>query len=169
MDREAVRVRFYGSIEPWLAGIGEVFRSGRCSRGCRHASAATKLYAGSASPRPCSCFAGRICGKPDSNRKSVRVSGSAATRCSRSEAVAGWSAICWSRPRPECMLASKEELKDTLRAWYAEYRQTGQVLYRGEERKIRMPIPTRKWLSKFADILEASAPAEVSQASAAHV
>ena len=63
---------------------------------------------------------------------------------------------------------AKDELKDTLRTWYAEYRQTGRVLYRGDERKIHA-YTHEEMAAKFADVLESVSTGEVSQACAAHV
>jgi hypothetical protein len=63
---------------------------------------------------------------------------------------------------------AKEELKNTLCAWYAEYRQTGRVLYRGEEAKLGL-CTHEHMASQFADVLDGVTKGTESQASAAHV
>ena len=63
---------------------------------------------------------------------------------------------------------SKEELKNTLRAWYAEHRQTGQVLYRGEEQRLDS-YTHEQMASQFADVLDGVSAGRISQACAAHV
>jgi hypothetical protein len=63
---------------------------------------------------------------------------------------------------------SKEELKNTLLGWYDEYRQTGLVLYRGEERELDL-YTHEQMASRFAEVLDGVSAGRVSHAAAAHV
>src|SRR4029077_7045083 len=62
----------------------------------------------------------------------------------------------------------KEELKTTLREWYAEYRQTGGLRYRGEERQINS-YTHEQMAAQFADVLEGVSAGRVSYECVAHV
>jgi hypothetical protein len=63
---------------------------------------------------------------------------------------------------------SKEELKATLREWYAEHRQTGRVLYRGEQREIDS-YTHEQMASQFAGVLDGVGAGKVWDACVAHV
>ena len=72
------------------------------------------------------------------------------------------------RTRTGVHAQSKEELKNTLRGWYAEHLQTGRVLYRGEERELYL-YTHEQMASRFAEVLDSVSAGRISHASAAHV
>ena len=103
MDREDIRVRFYGSIEPWLPALVNTFGledvievAGTVSR-----EEALRLQRES---QACSCFVGRILGRRASTPERCSSTWAQDDRFWPPGAVAEWSQICLIEPRPECML-----------------------------------------------------------------
>jgi glycosyltransferase involved in cell wall biosynthesis len=93
LSREAIQVRFYGAIEPWMPvlvrsfGLEDVVEvAGTVSR--------DEALLRSENPRSCSCWAGRTLGKPGNTRESCSSTWVRGDPFWRLEAVTGWSQSC---------------------------------------------------------------------------
>ncbi len=167
MAREVVRVRFYGLIEPWLPPLVQSFGledvvevAGSVSRNealRRQRESQALLMLCWSDLRETGQHTGKVFEYLGARRPVIAVGGSR-----------GVISDLLEQTRTGVHARAKEELKDTLRTWYAEYRQTGRVLYRGDERKIHA-YTHEQMAEKFADVLESVSTGEVSQACAAHV
>jgi glycosyltransferase involved in cell wall biosynthesis len=167
MEREAVRVRFYGSIEPWLPvvvksfGLEDIVQvAGVVSREealQRQRESQALLMLCWSDLRETGQHTGKVFEYLGARRPVLAIGGSR-----------GVVSDLLEQTKTGVHARSKEELKATLRAWYTEYRQIGQVLFRGEERKIRS-YTHEEMASQFAHILEGVTGGRISQASAAHV
>ena len=136
MDREVVRVRFYGSIEPWLPALVQSFGledvveiAGSVSRDealRRQRESQALLMLCWSDLRETGQHTGKVFEYVGARRPVLAVGGSR-----------GVVSDLLEQTRTGVHARAKDELKDTLRTWYAEYRQNGRILYRGDERKIQ--------------------------------
>jgi glycosyltransferase involved in cell wall biosynthesis len=167
MDRKVVRVRFYGSIEPWLPALVQSFGledvveiAGSVSRDealRRQRESQALLMLCWSDLRETGQHTGKVFEYLGARRPVLAVGGSR-----------GVVSDLLEETRTGVHARAKDELKDTLRTWYAEYRQTGRILYRGDERKVHA-YTHEEMAAKFADVLESVSTGEVSHACAAHV
>jgi glycosyltransferase involved in cell wall biosynthesis len=167
MAREVVRVRFYGSIEPWLSALVQSFGlddvveiAGSVSRDealRRQRESQVLLMLCWSDLRETGQHTGKVFEYLGARRPVLAVGGSR-----------GVVSDLLEQTRTGVHARAKEELKSTLRTWYAEHHQTGRVLYRGDERKIHA-YTHEQMAAKFADVLESVSTGEISQACAAHV
>ncbi len=167
LDREAVRIRFYGSIEPWLPvlvrsfGLEDVVElAGTVSReeALRHQrESQVLLMLGWSDPRETGQHTGKAFEYLGARRPILAIGGSR-----------GVVTDLLEQTRTGVHALSKDELKNTLCAWYAEHRHVGRVLYRGDERKLD-PYTHEQMASQFAQVLDGVSAGKTSRASAAHV
>ena len=166
LNREVVRVRFYGSIEPWLPALVRSFGledvvevAGTVSRDealYRQRESQALLMLCWSDLRETGQHTGKVFEYLGARRPVLAIGGSR-----------GVVTDLLEQTKSGVHVQSKEELKSTLLRWYAEHHQTGKVLYRGDERKIHA-YTHEQMAAKFAKVLE-SVTGNVPQASAAHV
>jgi hypothetical protein len=152
LSREAIRVRFYGSIEPWLAvaarsfGLEDVVEiAGTVSRDealHRQRESQALLMLCWSDLRETGQHTGKLFEYLGARRPILAIGGSR-----------GVVTDLLERTKTGVHACSKNELKNTLRAWYAEHRQIGRVLYRGEERKLDL-YTHEQMASEFAKVLD---------------
>ena len=167
LAREVVRVRFYGSIEPWLPALVRSFGledvvevAGTVSRDealRRQRESQALLMLCWSDLRETGQHTGKVFEYLGARRPVLAIGGSR-----------GVVTELLEQTKSGVHVQSKEELKSTLLRWYAEHHQTGRVLYRGEERKIHS-YTHEEMAKKFAEVLEGVTTGGVSQACAAHV
>jgi glycosyltransferase involved in cell wall biosynthesis len=152
MGRESIRVRFYGSIEPWLPvlvrsfGLEDVVEiAGTVSRDealRRQRESQVLLTLCWSDLRETGQHTGKVFEYLGAKRPILAVGGSR-----------GVVSDLLEHTQSGVHARAKEELKATLREWYAEYRQSGELRYRGEERKINS-YTHEQMAAQFADVLE---------------
>jgi glycosyltransferase involved in cell wall biosynthesis len=167
LSREGVQARFYGPIEPWLPALVRSFGledvvdvAGTISRDealRRQRESQVLLMLCWSDIRETGQHTGKVFEYLGARRPVLAIGGSR-----------GVVTDLLEQTRSGVHARTKEEIKDTLRRWYAEHRQTGRVLYRGDERKIHA-YTHEQMAAKFADVLENVSTGQVSKACAAHV
>ena len=167
LSREVVQVRFYGSIEPWLPvlvrsfGLEDVVDvAGTISRDealRRQRESQVLLMLCWSDLRETGQHTGKVFEYLGARRPVLAIGGSR-----------GVVTDLLEQTRSGVHARAKEEIKDTLRTWYAEHCRTGRVLYRGDERKI-YAYTHEQMAAKFAHVLEGVTTGNASQACAAHV
>lgn len=159
VSRETVRVRFYGPIEPWLAvlvrsfGLEDVVEIagsvGRDEALRRQLESQLLLMLCWSDPRETGQHSGKVFEYLGSRRPILAIGG-----------ARGVVSELLEQTKAGVHPLSREELKTSLRTWYAEHRQTGGVTYRGDQAAID-PYTHKEMASRFARVLDGAVHPEV--------
>jgi hypothetical protein len=152
MSRDALRIRFYGPVEPWLAPLVKSFGledvteiAGLVNRHealRQQQESQILLLLGWSDPRETGQHTGKVFEYLGSGRPILAVGGARGVVSELLEQ---------SKAGVHCF--SVEELKTTLGEWNLEYQKTGSVIYRGDQSSIE-PYTHKLMASRFAEVLE---------------